>query len=189
MAQPQELRSEHATQDLWTVDPAHSAIGFSVKHLMIATVRGRFKTFDARLHLDTAAPERARVEAEIEVASVDTGLADRDNHLRSNDFFLAAEYPKITFVSKRIERTGDKTARITGDLTIRGVTREAVLEAEHEGTIKDPWGRTRVAFRATTTIDRHDYGVAWNQLLEAGGVLVGDKVRIEVEAQFQRQEA
>jgi polyisoprenoid-binding protein YceI len=170
----------------WSIDPAHSSVEFSVKHMMFTTVRGRFKDVGGTIAVDGRAPDRSTVEVEIEAASIDTGVEDRDEHLRSADFLGVESHPKITFRSKRVEgahaRGGDRF-RVIGDLTIRGETREVTLDAVLEGTGTDPWGNERAGFRATCEIDRRDFGLMWNQALETGGVLVGHNVRIELDVQ------
>ena len=170
----------------WQIDPAHSAVEFAVKHMMFTTVRGRFKDVKGTIEVDETRPDRSSVHVEIGAASVDTGVADRDGHLRSADFLDAASYPSITFRSKRVEgamnKEGDKF-KVAGDLTIHGTTIEVVLDCQFEGTGKDPWGGTRGGIRATATIDRRDWGLKWNQALETGGILVGNEVRIELEVQ------
>lgn len=173
----------------WQLDSSHSTIGFSVKHMMIATVRGQFQRYTADLAIDLDDITRSQVSAEIEVASIDTREAKRDEHLRSGDFFDAASHPTITFVSRRIERAGGDDYRLIGDLTIRGTTREVVLEAEFAGVHKDPWGNTRTGFTVTGAVDRKDFGLAWNAALETGGVLVGDKVKLTLDLEAVLQEA
>lgn len=175
----------------WQLDPAHSAVEFSVKHMMMTTVRGRFKELQATLTGDRDHPESAGVEASIDVSSIDTGVADRDAHLRGADFFDAERFPHITFRSSRLEgsppkREGDRF-RLAGDLTIRGSTMEVVLDCEYEGRGTDPWGNTRAGFTFRTELDRQEWGLRWNQALETGGVLVANKVRVEGELQFVRQ--
>jgi polyisoprenoid-binding protein YceI len=170
----------------WQIDPAHSAVEFAVKHMMFTTVRGRFKDVKGTIEVDEKNPDRSVVDVEIAAASLDTGVADRDAHLRSADFLDVENHPTITFRSKRVEgamkKEGDKF-KVTGDLTIRGTKMEVTLEAEYEGTGKDPWGGTRGGARATTKIDRRDWGLTWNQALETGGILVANEVRIEIEVQ------
>ena len=169
------------TQTTWTIDPAHTEVGFSVKHLMISTVRGRFADVRGTIQLDGSDLTRASVEAEIATASIDTRQDQRDAHLRSADFFEVEKYPTITFRSTAVERTGNDRYRITGDLTIRDITREVVLEGTDEGRGRDPWGGDRLGFSATTTIDRSDFGLTWNQALETGGVLVSDQIKISID--------
>lgn len=174
----------------WDIDPAHSSAEFAVKHLMIATVTGRFKGLAGTLHLDPEAPGRASVEATVDVASVDTAAPQRDDHLRSADFFDAANHPRMTFRSTRVELTGPDQAAIAGDLTIRGTTQPVVLNATFDGSATDPWGNARLAFTGETTLNRRDFGLTWNQALETGGVLVGDKVRVTLRiAAVRRKDA
>ena len=174
----------------WQLDPAHSSVEFSVKHMMMTTVRGRFKTVTATLRGDRDHPEDAGVDARLEVASIDTGVVDRDAHLRGPDFFDAENYPEITFSSKRIvgdppKQEGDRF-QVVGELVIRDTSMDVTLDCEYEGRGTDPWGKTRAGFTFRTEIDRGDWGLKWNQVLETGGVLVANKVRIEGELQFVR---
>jgi polyisoprenoid-binding protein YceI len=175
----------------WQLDPAHSSIEFAVKHMMMTTVRGRFKDAQATLTGDRDHPEAAGVEVAIAVASIDTGVGDRDAHLRSPDFFEAERFPKITFRSTRIEGKPPKQAgdrfRLVGDLVIRDSSMEVVLDCEYEGRGTDPWGKTRAGFGFRTELDRREWGLKWNQAIETGGVLVANKVRVEGEVQFVRQ--
>jgi polyisoprenoid-binding protein YceI len=175
----------------WHLDPAHSSVEFSVKHMMMTTVRGRFKAVTATLTGDRDHPEDAGVEATIEVPSIDTGVADRDAHLRGTDFFDADRFPQITFRSTRIENPpreeGDRF-RVVGDLVIRDSAMEVTLDCEYQGRGTDPWGKTRAGFSFRTEIDRREWGLKWNQAIETGGVLVANKVRIEGEVQFVRQD-
>jgi polyisoprenoid-binding protein YceI len=170
----------------WQIDPAHTSVEFAVKHMMFTTVRGRFKDVKGTIEADEQNPDRSTVNVEIAAASIDTGSADRDSHLRSADFLDVEKYPTITFRSKRIEgaqkKEGDQF-RVTGDLTIRETTMEVTLDCVYEGTGKDPWGGTRAGSRATGKIDRREWGLKWNQALETGGVLVANEVRIEIEVQ------
>jgi polyisoprenoid-binding protein YceI len=174
----------------WQLDPTHSSVDFSVKHMMMTTVRGHFRNLHATLRGDRDHPEQAGVEATIEVASIDTGVADRDAHLRGADFFDAERFPHITFSSRRIEgnppkEEGDRFG-VVGDLTIHDSTLELVLDCEYQGRGTDPWGKTRAGFSFRAEIDRREWGLRWNQALETGGVLVANKVRIEGEVQFVR---
>jgi polyisoprenoid-binding protein YceI len=176
----------------WQLDPAHSSVEFSVKHMMMTTVRGRFKELQATLTGDRDHPEAAGVEATIDVNSIDTGVGDRDTHLRSADFFEIERFPHITFRSKRLEgsppkQEGDRF-RLVGDLTMRDSTMEVVLDCEYEGRGTDPWGKTRAGFTFRTELDRQEWGLRWNQALETGGVLVANKVRVEGELQFVKQD-
>jgi polyisoprenoid-binding protein YceI len=172
----------------WILDPLHTHIGFSAKHMMVSTVRGQFKQYSGTLTLDKDDFTRTSVEGEIEVASIDTANADRDTHLRNNDFFDAPNHPKITYKSSRIERKDDDTYLVYGDLTIRGITKEVVLEAEYNGIAKNPYGQTITGVSAKGTINRKDFGVSFNALLETGGVAVSEKIKIEIEAEAVWQE-
>jgi polyisoprenoid-binding protein YceI len=167
----------------WVIDNVHSHVGFSVKHMMVTTVRGQFKTYSGTLSLDASDFARSKFEGEIEVASVDTGNADRDAHLRTGDFFDAPSHPKITFSSTRIEGKGDGEFVVHGDLTIRGVTKPVALDVEYHGTSKNPYGKTVAGFGARATINRKDFGVSFNALLETGGVAVAEKVKIEIDVE------
>ena len=174
----------------WKLDPAHTTVEFAVKHMMFTTVRGRFKTFTGTIYADEADPSKSRVEVEIDAASIDTGVGDRDTHLRSADFLDVENHPKIRFDSTRVSgerrKEGDRFT-VAGDLEIRGVKLPVELNVTFEGVGKDPWGGQRAGFAAKTEIDRHDWGLRWNQALEAGGVLVGQKVKIEIEAQAVKE--
>jgi polyisoprenoid-binding protein YceI len=167
----------------WNIDATHSGIHFSVRHMVFAKVRGRFAKFRGQVRLDPEHLTQASVEVEMDAASIDTGVTDRDDHLRSGDFFDVDRYPKLLFRSTRVEHVAGDRYRVVGDLTIRDVTREVTLDVEYGGVAKDPWGNQRAAFTATTSLQRTDYGLHWNQVLEAGGVLVGERVDIELEVQ------
>ena len=171
----------------WSVDKVHSSVEFAVKHMMITTVRGRFEKFDVEVDFNEANPVVSAVEAKIEAASIDTRAADRDAHLRSPDFLDAENYPYLTFKSKRIERAGDERYKIYGDLTIRGVTKEVVLNTEFAGLGKSPWGTRVAALSAETKIDRKEFGLTWNAALETGGMLVGDEVKIHIDLELVEQ--
>jgi polyisoprenoid-binding protein YceI len=171
----------------WTVDPTHSIAEFAVKHLVVTTVKGRFRDFEAPLNVDEADPDNSSVTASIDVDSIDTNLPDRDAHLRSDDFFNAEQYPKITFASTRVEKAGGGGYKVHGVLTIRDVTRPVVLNTEFEGEIDDPWGNRRAAFTATTQISRKEFGVKWSQLLETGGAIVSDNVKITLHIEAIQQ--
>ena len=171
----------------WTIDPTHSIAEFAVKHLVVTTVKGRFRELEGTLEIDEAHPQNSVVSVSIDVASIDTNVADRDAHLRSDDFFNAEKYPKITFRSTRVEVPDDTHFKLAGDLTIRDVTREVVLDGEYEGQVDDPWGSRRAAFAATSEISRKEFEVKWNQLIETGGAVVGDKVKITLEIEAVRQ--
>ncbi|MCA0981960.1 YceI family protein [Exiguobacterium aestuarii] len=173
----------------YQVDPAHSSITFTVKHMMISKVKGEFKEFDIEANGDPNDLANASVKVTIQAASVDTNNSDRDNHLRSGDFFNAEEYPRIVFQSTSFRSKGGGEFELTGDLTIRGTTREETFEVEYEGSAKDPWGNMKHAFSGEGSLNREDYGLTWNQALEAGGVLVDKKVKFEFELQFTEAEA
>ncbi len=173
----------------WDIDVGHSAIHFWVRHMVISKVHGRFARWSGAIELDPQDLSRSSVEVKIDAASIDTQVADRDAHLRSPDFLDVAKYPELTFRSRRVEKGGGSGLRITGDLTLHGVTREVTLEAEFAGTGKDPWGNERAGFSAKTSLDRKDYGLAWNAALEAGGVLVGEKVEISIELEAVKKAA
>ncbi|MGH9457035.1 MAG: YceI family protein [Thermoanaerobaculia bacterium] len=178
------------TRTTWRIDPAHTAVEFSVKHMMFTTVRGRFKGVTGKIVADEDNPDRSTVEVDIDTTTIDTGVADRDAHLRSPDFLDAEKLPKMLFRSKRVDgamnREGDRF-RVTGDLTIRDTTLEVVLEVTFDGRGKDPWGGERAGFTARTEIDRREWGLRWNQALETGGILVGNNVKIELEVQAVKE--
>jgi len=170
----------------WDIDPSHSDVQFTVRHMVVTKTRGRFTRWAGTIDLDEADPTRSSVSVRIEADSIDTGHADRDAHLRSADFLDVASHPTLEFRSTGIERLGDERHRIHGELTIRGVTRPVTLDAELGGIKADPWGSQRAGFSARTKIDRRDFGLTWNQALEAGGLLVGEKVDIELEVEAVR---
>ena len=171
----------------WVIDNVHSHVGFSVKHMMVATARGQFKEYRGTFNLDAKDFSKSTFEGEIDVASIDTGNADRDNHLRANDFFDAPNHPKITFKSTGIEAKGDGEFAVHGDLTIRGVTKPVSLEVEFHGTSKNPYGKTVAGLHAHGTINRKDFGVAFNAILETGGVAVAEKVKLELDIEAIEQ--
>lgn len=169
----------------WRVDPAHSSVEFEIKHMMIATVRGRFTEFEGTLIAAEDITD-SRAHGVVKAASIDTNQPERDAHLRSPDFFDTERYPEIRFESTRIEPLGGPKYRVLGNLTIKDVTREIEAEATVEGARRDPWGNERVGIRARATIDRKDFGLTWQQALETGGFLLGDEVRIQVEVSAVR---
>lgn len=173
----------------WQVDAAHSAVSLTVRHMVISKVRGRFTKWNAKLALDTADLARSSVEVDLDAASLDTGVADRDAHLRSADFLDVEKHPTLRYRSRRVEAVSKERLRVVGDLTIKGVTREVVLDVEYGGQGKDPWGNQRVGFTATAALNRKEFGLTWNQALETGGVLVADRVDVEIELQAIRQAA
>lgn len=165
----------------YTIDPAHSRIGFVARHAMVTKVRGAFNDFTGAVTLDGANPENSTATVTIKAASIDTRNGQRDQHLRSNDFLAMDEYPEITFVSTGAGRSGAEEFELTGDLTVRGVTRQVTIPFSYEGSATDPFGNFRVGFEGSVTINRKDYGITWNATLETGGVLVSDKVVLEFE--------
>jgi polyisoprenoid-binding protein YceI len=165
----------------WQVDAVNSNVTFSLTHFMVSKAHGRFAKFTASLNMDQAALTASKIEVHIDAASIDTSNSARDDHLRTADFFDVQHFPEIVFTSTRIERAGDNRFRVVGNLTMHGVTREVVLDAEHRGWVKDPQGRERTAFIATTTLNRQDYGIKWNQVMDSGGVAIGDQVNIEID--------
>jgi polyisoprenoid-binding protein YceI len=186
-AQTQDSTTKATTT--WNMDPAHTTVEFAAKHMMITTVKGRLTEMRGALQIDEAHPERSSVEVEFDTASLDTRSAQRDDHLRSADFLDVARFPTMTFRSTRVEgaRMQPGTSfRVVGDLTIRDVTREVTLDAVFEGSGRDPWGGDRVSFAAETKIDRRDFGLTWITALEAGGVLVSNDIKIQLEVQAVR---
>jgi polyisoprenoid-binding protein YceI len=176
------------TTTVYELDPVHTYIGFSVRHMMVTQQRGQFHAVTGTLVLDRTDVERSRVEAAIDVASVDTNVAQRDEHLRSADFFDVANYPKMTFVSTAIRPQGDGRLQVVGDLTIRGITRPIAFDADPiSDESKDPFGMIKVGTSALAKVSRKDFGLVWNAVLETGGVAVGDEVKITLDLQFQRK--
>ena len=174
----------------YAIDPAHSRIGFVARHAMVTKVRGSFKEYEGTGYFDAEDPTRSHLELRIKAASIDTGNADRDAHLRSNDFFDMEKYPEVRFVSTAVEPVGGDHYRVTGDLTIKGVTKPVTLEVEYTGAVVDPWGNHRLGLEGRVTVNRKDWGVNWNAALEAGGVLVSEKVVLELDvAAVRTQEA
>ena len=172
----------------WQLDPAHSAAHFSVRHLMISNVRGEFSKVSGSALLNPADLAKSKVEVTIEAASINTREPQRDEHLRSADFLDVANYPALTFRSKRIEALGADNFKLTGDLTIRSVTKEVTFDIEGPtASVKDPWGNIRAGVSGSAKINRKDYGLVWNALTEAGGVVVGDEVKITIEAELIQQ--
>lgn len=165
----------------YSIDPAHSRIGFVARHAMVTKVRGSFNDFEGAGYFDGDDPTNSWVRLTIQSASIDTRNADRDAHLRTNDFLDAGQYPEITFTSTGVEHVDQDQFRVTGDLTIKGVTRPVTIDFDLNGAVVDPFGNERIAFDGKTTINRKDWGVSWNAALEAGGVLVGEKVTLEFE--------
>jgi polyisoprenoid-binding protein YceI len=171
----------------WQIDPKHSPVEFAVRHLMVATVKGRFARLEGRINIDPAQPERSSVEVSIDAASIDTHEAQRDTHLRSADFLDAENHPQLTYRSTSVRPLGEGRFQVDGELTIRGVTRPVTLDAEALGVNRSPYGFQVAGFSATTRINRKDFGLNWNMALEAGGVLVGDEVKISLEIEAIHQ--
>jgi polyisoprenoid-binding protein YceI len=166
----------------WNIDTTHSNVEFVARHLVVTKVRGHFGKWEGHLEVDGDDVTKSTVTATFEAASIDTREAQRDGHLRSADFFDVEKFPQLTFTSKKITKSGSDL-EVTGDLTIHGVTKEVSLRVEDQGTNKDPWGNTRLLFSAKTHINRKDFGLTWNQVLETGGLLVSEKIDIEIEVQ------
>jgi polyisoprenoid-binding protein YceI len=171
----------------WNFDPAHSTVGFRVRHMMFSKVSGKFSNWNGHFEFDPESPSNSNVKVDIDASSIDTGVADRDGHLRSADFFNAETHPSLTFESTAFETTGKDTFKLMGHLTIRGATLPVELDVDFHGQGTDPWGNTRVGFSARGSISRKEFGLTWNQALEAGGVLVGDTVELELEVQAVKQ--
>jgi polyisoprenoid-binding protein YceI len=169
----------------WNIDPEHSHVGFKVRHLMVTNVKGIFEKYSGTVVVDDKDITKSKVEVTIDTASIDTNVKKRDDHLRSADFFDVAKYPAMTFVSKKVAKAGPDRLTVTGDLTIRGITKEVALAVEGPTPeVKDPWGGLRRGATASTVINRKDFGLAWNKALETGGVVVGDEVTITLEVEM-----
>jgi polyisoprenoid-binding protein YceI len=165
----------------YTIDPAHSRLGFVARHAMVTKVRGQFRELEGTLHLDAENPSASSAEVTVQVGSIDTQNADRDAHLRSADFFDAERWPTITFTSTSAEQMSDDHYRLTGDLTIRGTTKPATLDLEFTGAVRDPFGNLRLGFEGSTVVNRRDWGLDWNMALDTGGLLVSEKVTLELD--------
>lgn len=168
----------------WQIDSAHSHIYFTARHMMISKVRGQFESFTGSVNYDEQNPNRTTVDIEVDINSINTQEGQRDTHLRSADFFDADNYPTMRFQSTKVEQVDEDTGKLYGNLTIHGVTKPVVLNVEYAGQAKSPWGTVSAGFSGTTTINRKDWGLNWNQALETGGVLVGDKIQIEIELEL-----
>lgn len=173
-----------ATLTKWGIDTTHSEITFKVKHLVISTVTGKFRSFDAAIETDNEDFEDAKITFESDINSIDTNNEDRDNHLKSDDFFNAEEHPKLTFESTSFKKTGDGEYKLIGDLTIRGNTKTIELDAEYGGTVVDPYGNTKAGFEVAGKISRKEFGLKWNAVTEAGNVVVSDEVKLILNVQF-----
>jgi polyisoprenoid-binding protein YceI len=172
---------------MWKIDPAHSQVAFTVRHMMISNVTGRFENFTGTVDFNEAEPAKSAVDVQIEAASINTREDQRDTHLKSPDFLNVEQYPYITFKSSRVEPLDAEHGRIYGDLTIRDVTHAAVLDVEYSGQARSPWGTTSAGFTATTKINRKDWGLVWNVALETGGVLVGEEIKISIDLEIVKQ--
>jgi polyisoprenoid-binding protein YceI len=172
------------TKTLWKIDPTHSEVQFKVKHLVISTVTGSFGTFNGQIEADEEDFENANATFTADIDSISTNNEDRDQHLKSDDFFNAEEYPQISFESKNFQKVGEGEYKVTGDLTIRDVTKEIELDVVHGGTVGDPYGQTKAGFEVTGTINRKEFGLSWNAVTEAGNVVVGDKIKLQLNVQF-----
>jgi polyisoprenoid-binding protein YceI len=178
----------HVLAATYSIDPAHTTIGFKVKHLMISNVKGVFEKFKGTVNIDEKDITRSKVDVSIEMASVNTNIVKRDDHLRSPDFFDVARFPTMTFVSTRVEKAGADALKVTGDLTIKGVTRKVILNVEGPtGEIKSPQGDVKRGASATATVNRQDFGVSWSKRLDGGGVVVADDVHISIDTELARQ--
>jgi len=173
----------------WNIDPSHSTIAFSVRHMVVSKTRGRFNKWSGQLRFDAENPAASSVAVDIDPASLDTGDAQRDAHLRSPDFFDVEKHATASFRSSKVEVAGEDRYRVTGNLTVHGITQPVVLDVTYEGSGKDPWGGERAGFSATTTIDRKHFGLEWNKALETGGLLVGEKVELNLEIEAVKQAA
>jgi len=171
----------------WGIDLVHSSVGFTVRHLVVSKVRGKFTRWSGTILMDEHDLTGAEVDIAIELASVDTGAEQRDSHLRSADFFDVEKFPAMTFKSTRVEKASDSVLSLHGNLSLHGVTRPVTLAVEYAGTQKDPWGGFRAGFSARASLNRKDFGLTWNQLLETGGVAVGEKVDIDIEIEAVKQ--
>jgi polyisoprenoid-binding protein YceI len=176
-------------KDRWEIDSSHSGIHFSVRHLVIAKVRGHFGRWTGTVVAPDGDFARGQVDVVIDASSIETGVADRDTHLKSADFFDVANFPELRFTTSRVETSAKGRLQLVGKLTIKDVTRDVTLDVENHGLARDPWGNERAAFTARTAVDRKDFGLTWNQVLETGGVVVGDRVEIEIEIEAVKQAA
>ena len=173
----------------WNIDPSHSAISFSVRHMVVSKARGRFTKWSGQIRFDPDDPAASSVEVTIDPASIDTADGQRDAHLRSPDFLDVDKFPNASYRSTKVEDLGGDRYRVTGHLTVHGVTKPVVLNVTYEGAAKDPWGGERAGFAATTSFDRKDFGLEWNKALETGGLLVGEKVDLNLEIEAVKQAA
>ena len=174
--------------ETFAIDPNHSEVSFQIRHL-VSQVRGRFNEFSGTVQLDPKNLPGSSVEFHIKASSIDTGVADRDKHLRSADFFDVEKYPEITFKSESIQPAGKDKYNVTGTLTMHGVSKKVTLPVTYGGQLKDPWGNTRAGFQIETTLDRKDYGIVWNKALDSGGVMLGDDVKVAINLETVRKDA
>ena len=172
------------TQTLWKIDPTHSEVQFKVKHLVISTVTGSFKSYEGQIEADGDTFENAQATFTADIDSITTNNEDRDNHLKSDDFFNAEQYPHLRFESKNFEKVGEGKYKVTGEMTIRDVTKEVTLDVVHGGTVTDPYGQTKAGFEVTGSINRKEFGLTWSAVTEAGNVVVGDEVKLQLNVQF-----
>jgi polyisoprenoid-binding protein YceI len=172
---------------IWYLDPTHSEVGFKVKHMMITTVSGKFKSYNVEFSNENDDFTTSEITFSADVETIDTNNADRDNHLKSADFFDVEKFPKITFKSSGIVKKSDSEYVVNGDLTIKGITKPIILNAEYSGSIKDPWGNIKAGLSITAKINRKDFGLTWNAPLETGGLLVGEEVKIYAEIELVKQ--
>jgi polyisoprenoid-binding protein YceI len=182
------VQEQIGTKTTWTIDPAHTNVNFSAKHMMVSTVRGHLGPISGAIELDKNDFTKSEIEVVIDVTNLQTRDEKRDTHLKSGDFFDVENFPSALFKSTRIERTGEDTYKVFGDLTVRDVTREAVLDTQFEGFASNPWGMNLVGFNATTKINRKDFGLNWNVALEAGGVLVGENIKLDIDVEAIEQQ-
>lgn len=173
--------------ETWKFDKSHTSIGFEVSHMVIASVDGKFKEYDGTVTTDGDNWETAQVNFTAQVNSIDTDNENRDKHLKSDDFFAAEEFPEMIFVGKSMKKVGDNKYELTGDLTIRGTTKEVTLDVTHNGTITDPWGNVRAGFSIEGVVNRFEFGLKWDNTLDTGGLVVGEEVELEIEAEFIQQ--
>lgn len=171
----------------WIQDAAHTTIGFNARHMVVTSVGGKFKDYSINVKSDKPDFSDAKIEVRIKVASITTENDMRDNHLRSDDFFAAAEFPEIVFVSTKMQNLGDNKYKVTGNLTIRGTTKLVTLDAEFGGTVKDPWGNTKAGFSLTGSVNRFDFGLKWNKAIEAGGLVVGENIKLICDVELQKK--
>jgi len=176
-----------STRTKWEIDPMHSEIQFKVKHLVISTVTGKFNSFEGSFEMEDQDLSTAEASFSIDIDSISTGVPDRDNHLKSDDFFNAEKYPKMTFRSTEVEKMDDDHYKLKGDLTIRDITKPVELEVEKGGIVQDPYGNTKAGFEVTGKINRKEFGLKWDAVTEAGSVVVGDEVKLELNVQFAKQ--